>query len=95
METIAVESWEQLATVPVAVAIALVVVQFAKLFASWGTVGWKRLSAVTAVVVMVGATILGGADVLAVVLAAVNGLVAGVAASEAFDAARDALSGSN
>lgn len=99
MDPIVVETWEQLATVPLATAVSLVVVQFVKLFANLGAVWWQRLSALTSVVVMVGATVAGTLGVatspgdlaLALTLAVINGMIAGVAASRTFDAVRETV----
>lgn len=95
VDPIAVEGWQELATVPITVAVSLAVVQFAKIFLDLGTRGWQRLSAAVAVVVIVGATIVdnGLGDELAIALAVVNGMIAGVAASRTFDVARDAFDG--
>lgn len=91
MDAIVVESWEQLATIPIAVAIALVLVEFAKRLIDLSGATCRRLSAVIGILVVVGATIAGGANPIALVLAVVNGAIAGTAASKTFDVGQDLL----
>lgn len=76
-----------LTTVAGATAFTPLVVQLAKLATpeGWGARRYRQLSAIVAIVLLVGATILTGGTGLVVVLAALNGVIAGVAASSLYD----------
>lgn len=80
-----------LATVAGATALTPIIVQAIKVvLAAFGTdpgaVVWRALSLIIAVIILIGATILTGpAEIAVVVLALVNGIIAGVAASALYD----------
>lgn len=79
-----------LTTVAGATAITPILVQLAKLFTpdTWGTRRYRQLSALIAIALLVGATVLTGAVTVAIiVLAVLNGAIAGVAASALYDGA--------
>ena len=77
-----------LTTVAGATALTPILVELCKLFTpdSWGTRRYRQLSALIAIVLLVGATVLTGSVTVAIiVLAVLNGAIAGVAASALYD----------
>lgn len=87
-----VTSIAYLATVPGAVAVALLVVETAKTMVTGGRVLWRRLAIVAGIgVVVAGTWLTVGLTVESTVLAVVNGLIAGLAASRTYDAAGEYL----
>jgi hypothetical protein len=86
MEPITIES---LASVAGATVVAGIVVQFVGIFAALSAAGKRMLSAVTGVVSLVGATVLlaPAVDAGLVILALINGMIAGFAASKLYEVA--------